>query len=200
MGLQVYEFMVQPIAEKPLLPQNLTKNLELREILRGDPEIARMPAREDIKASRFDQGARCLGAFKKDSLIGYIWICRSSYQEDEARLTYRFADEEHSVFDFDLYVLPEHRLGLGFAAVWHGANEYLRTHGVRYTFSRLTRFNIASRRSHAHLGWKRVGQALVVRAWAVELMLMTIPPFVFLSWAPTRRATLLLRPDVLEQR
>lgn len=199
LGLQVFEFMVQPIVDKPLLPKNLVKSLRFREILAGDPEVAQMPAREDIKASRYRQGARCLGTFRNDTLIGYLWICRPRYDEDEARLTYRLASEQ-SVFDFDLYVLPQHRLGLGFAAVWHFANEYLRDQNIRYTFSRLTRFNTASRRSHAHLGWKRVGQALVVQAWAVELMLLTLPPFVFLSWTPARRAALVLRPDVLEHR
>ena len=198
LGLFVYDFMVQPIADKPLLPPNLVKNLQFRPIVRGDPEVALMPAREDVKASRFDQGATCLGAWRKDKLIGYLWLCRPVYQEDEVRCTYVLADSERSVFDFDLYILPEHRLGLGFAAVWHGANEHLRSQGIRYTFSRLTRFNVASRRSHDHLGWKRVGQAVILRAGPVELMGATIAPFFHLTWTAGRRATLTLRPDVLE--
>ena len=37
---------------------------------------------------------------------------------------YKRQPPDRSVFDFDLYVMPEHRLGLGFMAVWHGANHY----------------------------------------------------------------------------
>ena len=70
-------------------------------------------------------------------------------------------------------------MGIGFVAVWHGANQYLQARGIRYTFSRLTRFNVASRRAHAHLGWKCVGRALFLKAWRVELMLATIAPYVF---------------------
>ena len=198
LGLFVYEFMVQPIPEKHLLPANLARGLEFREIMRGDPEIALMPARPEIKESRFEQGAVCLGTFKNGKLIGYIWFCFGSYEEDEVRCTYQLANPDESVFDFDLFVLPEHRMGIGFMAVWHGANQYLHDRGVRYSFSRLTRFNLASRRSHRHLGWKRVASAVFLKAWSAELMLATIFPFVYLSFGPSHRVRLKFRPDVLQ--
>ena len=80
MRLYYYEIMVQPILDKPLFPARLTKQLEFREIKRGDPEVDLMPARPEIKASRFEQNALCLGTFKSGELIGYIWFCfRSSF-------------------------------------------------------------------------------------------------------------------------
>jgi hypothetical protein len=191
--LFAYEFMAQPIPDTPLLPSSLSKNLSFREIGRGDPEVERMPARPEIKRTRFDQGAVCLGAYRKGELIGYIWLCFNAYDEDEVRCTYRLGEPQSSVFDFDLYVLPEHRLGIGFAAVWHGANAYLREHGIRYSFSRLTRSNIASRRSHAHFGWLCVGRAAFLQAGSVELMLATLSPYVSVSIGPRRRALLTLR-------
>jgi hypothetical protein len=197
LGLFVYELMVQPISGKPLLPPNFARNLRFTEIARGDPDIALMPAREDIKALRFEQGARCFGVYRKDKLIGYIWFCFDRYDEDEVRCTYELAVPERSVFDFDLYVLPEHRMGIGFMAIWHGANEYLRGRGVRYTFSRLTRFNIASRRSHARLGSRCVGRTLFMKAWRVELMLADVAPFAALTWAPHQRVSMRLAPVVL---
>ena len=163
LGLFAYEFMVQPITGKPLLPANLAKNLTFIEIGRGHPDIGLMPARTDIKASRFDQGAVCLGAYRKNKLIGYLWFCSHGYEEDEVRCTYELSQPQTSVFDFDLYVMPEHRMGIGFMAIWHGANAYLHERGVRYTFSRLTRSNLASRRSHAHLGWECVARAASLR-------------------------------------
>jgi hypothetical protein len=195
LGLYVYELMVHPISGKALLPPNLTTNLRFAEIGPGHPDILLMPARDEIKAQRFEQGARCLGVYRKDHLIGYVWFSFNRYEEDEVRCTYELADAARSVFDFDLYVLPEHRLGIGFMAIWHGANDYLRERGIHYTFSRLTRFNLASRRAHAHLGWRRAGRAMFLRVWAVEAMLATISPYVALTWS--RRVRLRLAPDVL---
>lgn len=199
LGLQVYEFMVQPIGGKPLLPPNLSKNLTVRPIREGDPEVAAMPAREEIKARRFEQGAHCLGTYRKGQLIGYMWYARERHEEDEVRCDYVLAEPATSVFDFDFYVLPQHRLGVGFLGVWHGANEVLSAQGVRYTFSRLTRFNTASRRAHAHLGWKRVGSGVFLQAWGLEVMVSTVAPYAAITFGPRQRVTLRLRPDVLER-
>lgn len=197
LGLYVYEFMVQPIGGKPLLPVSLSRSLSFQELDRGHPDIALMPAREDIKLRRFDQGARCIGAYRKGELLGYSWYCSGRYEEDEVRCTYELVDHGASIFDFDLYVMPRHRLGIGFLGVWHGVNELLAPRGVRYTFSRLTRFNLASRRAHAHLGWKRVGVGVFIQAWRLEVMIATLAPFISITWAPGHRVTLKLRPDAL---
>ena len=195
--LFVYELMVQPITVKPLLPANLAKNLTFVEIGRGHPDIDLMPARADIKASRFDQGAVCLGAYRKDKLIGYVWFCLRRYEEDEVRCTYELSAPEHAVFDFDLFVMPEHRMGIGFMAIWHGANAYLHERGVRHSFSRMTRFNLPSRRAHARLGAKCAARAVFVQARHVEIMLASVFPFVALTCGPSRRPRLRLVPDVL---
>jgi len=197
LGLFVYELMVQPISGKALLPPNLAKNLRFAEIEPADADIARMPARTDIKLARFAQGARCLGAYRKGQLIGYIWFSFDRYDEDEVRCTYELAASGQSVFDFDLYLFPEHRMGIGFMAIWHGANDYLRERGILYTFSRLTRFNLASRRAHAHLGWRCVGRAVFLQAWRLEIMAATLYPYLAVSWSAHQRITLQLKPDVL---
>jgi hypothetical protein len=195
--LYCYELMVQPISDEPLLPARWAQQIEIREIKRGDPEIALMPARPEIKESRFAQSAICLGAFRKRELIGYIWFCFKTYEEDEARCTFVLKPEDQAVFDFDLHVFPEHRMGLGFLGVWHGASKVLRSRGINFSYSRLTRFNLASRRAHARLGWKRVGSALFLRAWRIEVMAATIFPYVSLSLGESQRVRLELRPDVL---
>jgi hypothetical protein len=196
--LHVYEFMVQPITDKPLLPGGLVKQLEVREIKGGDPEIGLMPVRPEVLRARLAQNAVCLGAFRKDAWIGYMWFCSGTYDEDEVKCTYVLGRARESVFDFDFYIFPEHRMGLGFAGLWHRANEFLSRRGIRYTFSRLTRFNVASRRAHQHLGWKIVGQALFLQAWRLEIMLATLSPFVHVSMTEGGRVRLILRPDVLD--
>lgn len=189
-GLFVYEFTVQPIGPGALLPQRHAKNLHVREIRRGDPDLTRMPALIHAKEARFKQGARCLGAYRKGELVGFSWYCKERYEEDEVRCTYELADKQSSVFDFDLFVLPEHRGGLGFASVWQGVNETLDPQGVRYTFSRVTRFNLASRRAHAHLGAQRIGSAVFLEAWRLQCMLTTLPPYVGVTVNGRLRLTL----------
>lgn len=191
--LHVYEFVAQPIG-MPKLPAHLSKNIEYRLIAPDDPAIDAMPARADVKRARFEQGAQCLGTYRKGRLIGYVWLAFGAYLEDEVRCRYVLERSEESVFDFDLVVLPEHRMGIGFVALWDSAARYLGERGVRWTFSRLTRFNVGSRRAHAHLGARRVGQAAVLQLGRREVMLSTLPPFVSLSLDPARRATIRLRP------
>jgi hypothetical protein len=195
--LYFYHLMVQPIPDKPLLPARFTKQLEIRKIERGDPEVALMPARPEIKESRFQQSAICLGAFHKGQFIGYIWFCFRAYEEDEVRCTYLLPAGDQAVFDFDLYLYPEHRMGIGFMGIWNGANEFLRSRGIKFSFSRLTRFNLASGRAHDHLGWKLVGRAVFLHAWRLELMVATIFPYLHLSLGKSKRARLKLCPDVL---
>lgn len=195
--LHVYELMVQPITDKPLLPRNFKQSLAMRRILPGDAELAMMPVRPEVMAARIAQDATCLGAFKNGNLIGYMWFCERSYDEDEVRCTYVLERPEESVFDFDFYLYPEHRMGLGFVAIWDGANEFLTSRGIRYTFSRLTRFNLASRRAHRHLGWKLVGRALFLQLWRLEVMFATISPYVNVSLRKANRVRLVLRPDAL---
>jgi hypothetical protein len=184
--------MVQPLGDKPLLPERFSKRLEVREIRAGDPALELMPPPARIRQARFAQQAVCLGGFRDGRLIGYLWFCRGAYDEDEVRCTYVIAPENDSVFDFDFYIFPEYRMGVAFAALWQGAAEYLRARGVRHTFSRLTQFNLSSRRAHDHLGWRPVGRAIFVQLGPVELMAATLPPYLHVSLPSTRRVRLRL--------
>ncbi|MBI1394878.1 MAG: N-acetyltransferase [Betaproteobacteria bacterium] len=190
----VYEFGVQPITDRPLLPERRTRNFEVREIGAGDLELASMPVPQAVIRTRFAQGARCLGAFQKGTFIGYMWFCRNFYEEDEARCTYVLGAPAESVFDFDYYLYPEYRMGLGFVALWNGANALLHREGIRHTFSRLTRFNLATRRAHAHLGCRVIGKAAFLRMGRAQLMVSTLAPYVRLTPAGSAPARLVLRP------
>src|SRR5258708_3729922 len=72
--LYFYELMVQPITDKPLLPGAFAKQLEVREIKAGDPELALMPERPDALPDRFAPNVGRLGAFREDAVIGYMWV------------------------------------------------------------------------------------------------------------------------------
>ena len=196
--LYAYEFGVQPIFVKPLLPASMRRQLAIREIKGDDPEIALMPVRPEVIAQRLRRNATCLGAFREASFVGYMWLCGPTYDEDEVRCTYSVSPVDQAVFDFDFYLFPEHRLGLGFAALWDGANEFLTRRGVRYTFSRMTRFNLATLRAHHRLGWRPVGRAIFLRAWQLELMCATLFPYLHLSLRKDNRVRLNLRSSAIE--
>lgn len=198
MRLYFYELMVQPIPKEPLVPPKFVKHMEFRLIEEGDPEVALMPAREDIKAARFEQDVICFGAYKKGDLIGYIWFAFNHYDEDEVRARFEIQPADASVFDFDLYLFEAYRMGFSFVGMWDGASRFLRERGVRYTFSRLTRFNTASRRAHDHLGWKRIGRALFLKLWSVEIMFSDLKPWCHVSLGEAGRVPIALTPKTLE--
>lgn len=197
LAVLLHDWMVQPITDKELLPARFARKYDTREIGLDDPLVAAMPLRPEVRIARREQAATCLGTFKGDTLIGYIWFSRETYREDEARCDFVLNPVDQSVFDFDLVVLPEHRVGFGFAALWNGTNRYLFERGVRYSYSRVDHFNLASAQAHAHLGWKRVGRAMIVRLWGVELLFSSLAPYVYLSIGEARRPAVDLVPDAL---
>ena len=88
-------------------------------------------------------------------------------------------------------------MGVGFMAVWHGANQYLNERGVRYTFSRLTRFNTVSRRSHLRMGCRCAARVVVMKLGRLELMAATTAPFLAATWSG--RVNPRLGPDVFSR-
>jgi hypothetical protein len=195
----VYELMVQPISPTPILPPRLARKLAVRVLERGDPDLSAVIAPESTQRTRFAQDAICLATYSDGRLIGYVWLSFDRYEEDEARCTFVVNPAGKAAFDFDLVVLPEYRMGLGFAGLWHSTNDYLRSRGITCTFSRLTRFNLASRRAHARLGSRRVGQAVIFKFWSVEIIASTIAPYIYISANPRSRAPMKLYPTPLPE-
>jgi hypothetical protein len=198
LGLRVYDLVAQPVsAQAPEGPRR-GQELTMRRLHPGDPEVNVMPARPEIKESRFRQGAICLGAFRGPNFIGHIWFALSGYEEDEVRCTFETLPPAQTAFDFDLYIFPEYRMGRAFMNVWNGANDFLRERGIRYTCSRIARFNTASRNAHARLGARRIGRAIFLQAWTVEFMMATIPPYLHFGVSPNSRVLLRLDTARLE--
>lgn len=185
-GLRVvnYDLVAQPVPPGPLLPAAHARHVRYSEIGPGAAELAQMPPPEAVKKARFDQGARCIVVYQKERFVGYAWFCFGRYREDEVRCDYKLADPARSSFDFDVYVFPEYRMGRAFAAVWHSANDFLRTAGVTYTFSRIAAINLMSARAHARMGAVRVGRAIFLCAGPMQCTVASSlkGPHVSLSW------------------
>lgn len=176
-GVYPYAFVVQPIPDQPLLPPALSKNICVARLSPSGPWLDKIAVPDQVMADRFARGFCGIAVLRKGELVGYAWWSVASYPEQEVRCKFELREPVHAVFDFDVHVMPEHRMGLGFMSVWHAFAEELRREGVQRSYSRISRFNLASLRAHARLGARPIGRAIFVRAGALTLTLMGRFPF-----------------------
>ncbi|QBQ39442.1 hypothetical protein E1742_15235 [Pseudoduganella plicata] len=185
--LYKYEFVAQPVAVAPLARgRGKAIDVRLATDIAGVPPDYPRPAR--VVADRFAQGALTLQAWKGGDLAGFLWLLHDGYREDEVRADYRLASPA-SVWDFDVYVAPAYRMGPTYLRLWEEANTLLRERGVRWTCSRISSFNVASRHAHARLGTVRMGGALFLCAGRWQLSCLTQAPFLHLSRQAAPRLT-----------
>lgn len=180
-SLHSYLFVAQPIPDKALLPPQRGRSIVVRQIGAKDPALLSLPLDEKVLCYRAEQGAICFGAFKDGEIIGCLWVCLSPYEEDEVRCRYHPTPPDTSAWDFDVYLKPPHRSGLGFARLWDEANDFLRRRGITVSWSRISAFNPSSLASHARLGANIVGKATFFRFGGCQLMVASVPPRFHLS-------------------
>lgn len=181
--LDRYYLVAQPVAEASLLPPGRGKKIEVRLILEQEQdEIARQcPRPASVIQSRFEQGAKCLAAFKEEKFIGFLWLLIGNYQEDEVRARYIPLPAGQAAWDFDVYVAPDFRLGFTFPRLWDEANSLLNKNGIRWTCSRISAFNVGSLESHARLGTISLGSAIFFCAARWQITVASIFPYFHLS-------------------
>lgn len=173
-----YVFVVQPVPEKPFLPPMMSKHGHAERLTPSSPWLSKGPVPLAVFLERLNRGDRGVAALRKDQLLGYAWWSTKAYFEEEVRCNFELEDRSCSAFDFDVYVAPEHRMGLGFLSIWDALSEELRRSGVERTYSRISRFNLASVRAHSRYGAEEVGRVLFVRAGVLTLAVSNQFPFV----------------------
>jgi hypothetical protein len=181
-ALNRYLLVAQPIPDKPLLPARRGRSIVVRQVNVGDPLLLSLPLDRKVIAFRAEQGAICFAAFKDEVIVGCLWLCLAGYEEDEVRCRYNPGPPGQAAWDFDVYVDPKHRNGLGFARLWDEANGWLRRRGVAFSWSRISAFNPGSLASHARLGAKVAGKATFLRVGPCQLMIASLPPYFHISW------------------
>jgi GNAT superfamily N-acetyltransferase len=187
-----YVFVAQPVAA-PLA--NLRKTTEaVRPINAGDALVAQFPRPAHVIAERFRMGAHCFGAERAGRFAGFLWLKESRYPEDEVRCLYVLEPTDGAVWDFDVHVEPDFRLGRTFVRLWDHANAWMRERGYRWTISRISAFNRESLAAHARFGIRPVGSATFVRLGALQVALLDRAPFLHASWRDDQAPTLRLRP------
>jgi hypothetical protein len=192
-GLHCYHLVAQPVPQAPLLPAGRGRSIEVRRLGRSDPALLCLPLTQSVLDRRFGQDAICLGAFKDGAVIGCLWLCIGPYQEDEVRCRFIPQPKGRAAWDFDVYLHPDHRLGLGFPRLWDEANRLLRERGVAWSMSRISTLNLKSLAAHRRLGARHLGMATFLCLGRVQLMVSSLAPYVHLSTGPGTAPSLSLR-------
>lgn len=189
-----YRFVAQPVPDSPAAsPERGKGGVELRWLRADDPLVAQMPRPPAVIARRFSDGARCLAAVKSERLIGFLWYQENGYLEDEVRCRYRF-NAATTVWDFDVYIDPEFRLGRLFSRLWSTAHRELRARGYCWTISRISAFNAASLSAHARMGARTIGSATFIAIGPLQVSFATVAPRFYLSWRADRYPLFVLMP------
>jgi hypothetical protein len=172
-----YYFVAQPVKSSPMRPG--TMHLYVTDAL--DDVIRQAPRPVQTLRDRFAQGARCVVAERDGKLAGFIWFCPESYREDVLRCEYCWTSASGAVWDFDVYIHPDHRMGRLFSRLWSHAHAALEATGARWTLSRIDAFNPVSLAAHRRLGAKTVARGWFLIAGPSQMTVATVSPYVHLS-------------------
>ena len=189
-----YDLVVQPLLHDQPVCRGRGRNLHVRELSPGEAQLVGGVRDPAIITAREQQGARCLGVLRDEHLLGVLWYATAPYQEDEVRCLFVPTPADRAVWDFDVYVIPEERLGLAFGKIWEEACQRLAAQGYRYTCSRISAFNPASRTAHERLGARIVGKATFLCVGPWQAMVSTLRPFVHISLRPVSRPRIEVGP------
>jgi hypothetical protein len=134
----------------------------------------RFPRPAAVLTARWAAGSRCHVCEVDGDFAGFIWLSEYVHEEDEVGCRYRLP--ANGVWDFDVYLEPRYRLGRTLSRLWAAVDADLAARGVRWSFSRISRFNRASIATHERLGARCLGRAsfLCLGRWQ-------------LAWLPGRR-------------
>lgn len=182
-ALHSYLFVAQAVPSDALLPAKRGRSIRVTRLDPVDQRLLSLPLQKHVLHYRATQKAVCFAAFKGEELIGCLWVCLTPYEEDEVRCRYHPEPAGRASWDFDVFLKPDHRSGLGFARLWDTANAFLREQGIFVSWSRISAFNPASIASHARLGARVMSRATFLRIGPCQLMIASAAPYLHLSWS-----------------
>lgn len=177
--LYQYRFFAQSVSPASLC-RGRGQTIAVRPCLQSADLPRPYPRCDDVIQQRYAQGAYSIAATKNGELTGTLWLAFKDYYEDEVRACYRLTSLQ-SAWDFDVWVLPEARLGPTFARLWDEANRILHARSIRWTCSRISTYNAASLAAHARIGNVELGTALFLRCGQWQWTFATIRPYFHLS-------------------
>jgi hypothetical protein len=187
-----YALVAQPLHSQALAQVRDDPRSSVGAITEEAEVVQEFPRPPEVIAHRFATGATCHVALVKDRFAGFIWFRRDGYMEDEVRCHFRLSDPARSVWDFDVYVAPEFRLGRTMARMWKSVGAVLRQDGAEWSISRISLFNAGSLSSHARLGARRIGTAVFLVLGRFQLGGFSHAPYLHASFSDTSVPELLI--------
>jgi len=155
-----YLLVAQPVGNAALAAMKPAAGFMVQRVGPGHPLLTAFPRPAEVIAQRFADGAACFAATVNGQFAGHIWIAHFRYVEDEVRCVYEISDPALGAWDYDVYVEPRFRIGRTMGRMWKAVDEALAAEGVKWSFSRINRFNSASVKSHQRLGAVTVGRVV----------------------------------------
>ncbi|WP_405242481.1 GNAT family N-acetyltransferase [Lentisalinibacter salinarum] len=194
--IQHYHFVALATDTPIPLPRRLASNMVTSML--STPEIASLdvPRPQEKLQARLKDGSICLVTRKNGTFVGFIWIKREVYFEDEVRCRFDLSLEPQAVWDYDLYIAPSFRNTAAFLKIWHDTLEVLSNENIRWSISRISAFAPESIRAHLRLGGSIIGGAYYIRLFTVQLTLLSQWPFVHLSLSDRSPPSILLRAPI----
>ncbi|MBK8891606.1 MAG: GNAT family N-acetyltransferase [Dechloromonas sp.] len=172
-----YYLVAQPVPN-PFVPVcRPSENDRVVEIDRQNPIVKTFPRPSAVIQNRFEKGLVCLAATSKQTFSGFLWFARGAYDEDEVHCRFVLANPDTMVWDFDVYVEPQFRLGRTFARLWDAANEQFSSSGIQWSISRISAFNQQSLQSHERLGIRRLNSLTFVCLGGLQIGFMSCSPY-----------------------
>lgn len=136
------------------------------EVREGTPpdieEMAALESKRELFRKRFATGDHCLVATVNKKIVGYEWFTRKPIHLEE-RYLYRIKVPYDSVYAYDGYILPEHRM-CGFWLKFKGLMaEMMGTIGKRRIITMVDYENNFSMSTHLRFGFVPFMDVLVIR-------------------------------------
>lgn len=175
-GLYVYHFYEQLLDR----PEKIRESKFTFEWLDSfSSSLLVLPRPKERLEGRFNGNTRCLLGKKNGEFVSCAWFASKLFNEDE--VNYRVALAPHQVWDFDVFVTPEYRLGRLFFYTWQKASFDLGRQGFRTSLSRISAYNLTSITTHEKLGAKRVGSAMFLKISGFQITVATRKPYLAVS-------------------
>ena len=189
-----YYIFAQPVQTKELLPKSRGKNIEIKFINQWDNDFLQFPRPKEVIENHLKQEASCFVAKKGSRVIGFLWLVKNAYEEDEVRCRFLLQPKDKVMWDFDVYINPEERIGFAFLKLWDAANTYMRNNNSQWSLSRISSFNQKSLASHSKLGAVIIASATFLCVGKLQASFFSTAPFINISLNTKTRPTLIVSP------
>ena len=188
-----YRILAQPVPPPSPARPATAHAVTVERVGPGHPLLPHFPHRPEALHRRFAERAICHAAHRDGVLIGYLWLQEAPFSDRDAGCRFVPAPAGRAAWDYDLWIAPAWRMSRAFVRLWEEAHACLRARGIAWTLSCVHGGNHASLAAHQRLGARLVAHAWILRVGALQLAILTQPPYVDLCLRMGARTTVEVR-------